>query len=136
LTGLVDKISKEQRSKVMSAIHSKNTIPELTLRKALFASGYRYRIHYGPKKIDIAFPKRKIAVFVDGCFWHGCPIHFHIPKSNEAYWAPKLAKNTARDQANTKELQADGWIVIRIWEHEIAELDTTLSKVKNLLEQR
>lgn len=133
---MVDTISKEQRSKVMAAIRSKNTIPELTLRKALFALGYRYRIHYGDKKIDIAFPSRKIAIFVDGCFWHGCPFHSNIPKSNEAYWVPKLKKNIARDQANTKQLQADGWVVIRVWEHDIPNNERVFSRIKSALEAK
>jgi DNA mismatch endonuclease (patch repair protein) len=120
----------------MAAIRSKNTIPELTLRKALFALGYRYRIHYGDKKIDIAFPSRKIAIFVDGCFWHGCPFHSNIPKSNEAYWVPKLKKNIARDQANTKQLQADGWVVIRVWEHDIPNNERVFSRIKSALEAK
>ena len=71
---MVDKISKEKRSKIMSAIRSKDTKPELSLRRALWAQGLRYRIHYGKEKIDIAFPSKKVAVFVDGCFWHRCPL--------------------------------------------------------------
>lgn len=88
----MDKISKEKRSKVMSAIRSEDTKPEMLLRKALWAKGLRYRVHYGKEKIDIAFPSIRLAVFVDGCFWHGCPQHSHLPKSNESYWHPKLKK--------------------------------------------
>lgn len=96
---MVDKISPENRSKLMSAIRSKNTKPEISLRKALWAKDLRFRKHYGIEKIDIAFPSKKIAVFVDGCFWHGCPLHSHIPKSNQSYWKPKLTKNIERDKA-------------------------------------
>src|SRR5512135_192216 len=111
--GMVDKVSKEVRSKVMSAIRSKNTKPEIMLRKALWANGFRYRIHYGDNKVDVAFLSMKVAVFVDGCFWHGCPVHSHIPKSNKGYLVPKLRKNTERDRATTKQLEAEKWIVLR-----------------------
>ena len=116
---MVDKISKEKRSKVMSAIHSTNTAPELKLRKALFAKGYRYRIHYGKNKIDVAFPSKKVAIFIDGCFWHGCPIHSHMPKSNQEYWIPKLQRNIRRDKLTTDVLTDNGWVVLRVWEHEL-----------------
>ena len=127
---MVDRISREQRSKIMSAIRSKNTKPELTLRKLLWSKGLRYRVHYGEEKIDIAFPSKKIAIFVDGCFWHGCPIHSHTPKSNEAYWVPKLQKNKTRDAAKNKRLEKKGWKVVRIWEHELTDKDAVLTKIK------
>ena len=120
---MVDRISREQRSKIMSAIRSRNTKPEVILRKALFAKGLRFRIHYGREKIDVAFPKRKVAVFVDGCFWHGCPIHSHLPKTHEDYWRPKLKKNVERDKDKQKRLEMDGWRVLRFWEHELADMD-------------
>ena len=101
----------------MSAIHSKDTKPEIILRKALWKEGLRYRISFGKQKIDVAFPKRKVAVFVDGCFWHGCPIHSHLPKSNQEYWIPKLERNRNRDNVNTEKLQNEGWKVIRFCEH-------------------
>jgi DNA mismatch endonuclease, patch repair protein len=116
---MVDRISKEQRSKVMSAIHSKDTLPEIILRRALWAKGYRYRLYYSCKKIDIAFPAKKLAVFVDGCFWHGCPIHSNLPKSNVSYWLPKLHKNKERDLATNQRLKQEGWQVLRFWEHEL-----------------
>jgi len=103
----------------MSKIRSKHTQPEIALRKALWTKGLRYRLHYGPEKVDIAFPSKKLAIFVDGCFWHSCPIHGHKPKTNKAYWLPKLKKNRLRDNAATKRLNGDGWKVIRIWEHDI-----------------
>ncbi len=104
----------------MSKIRSKHTKPELILRKALYAKGLRYRLHYGSEKIDIAFPSKKVAIFVDGCFWHGCPVHGHKPKSNKGYWLPKFRKNKLRDNAKRKRLEKDGWKVIRIWEHEVS----------------
>jgi len=90
---LMDMFSQEKRSEIMSSIKSKNTKPEILIRKALWKKGYRYRLHYGVEKIDIAFPSRKVAIFVDGCFWHMCPIHGNVPKSNKSYWVPKLKKN-------------------------------------------
>jgi DNA mismatch endonuclease (patch repair protein) len=131
---MTDKITKEKRSKIMSAIHSKNTKPELVLRKALWARGLRYRIHYGAEKIDIAFPSKKVAVFVDGCFWHRCPIHSHIPKSNEGYWLPKLKKNVERDQQKNERLMAEGWAIIRFWEHELPEKDKIVSIIEDKLQ--
>ena len=115
----MDRISKEKRSKIMKAIKSTETKPEAKLRKELFKKGFRFRKHYGKYKIDIAFPSKKVAIFVDGCFWHVCPKHGHIPKSNKKYWVPKLKKNIARDKKNNALLKKDGWKVIRLWEHEL-----------------
>jgi DNA mismatch endonuclease (patch repair protein) len=126
---MVDRISPEKRSKIMSAIHSKNTMPEVALRKALFARGLRFRIHYGNEKIDIAFPSKKTAIFVDGCFWHGCPLHSHIPKSNMDYWNPKLKKNIERDQEKNERLEKAGWEVLRFWEHELADIEVVVKKI-------
>jgi DNA mismatch endonuclease, patch repair protein len=102
-----------------------DTKPELALRSALHAQGLRFRKDFqlrtsaGSKvKADIVFPQDRIAVFVDGCFWHGCPEHGRTPKANTTYWGPKLARNKQRDQRVTDDLRADGWSVIRIWEHE------------------
>jgi DNA mismatch endonuclease, patch repair protein len=114
----------------MSAIRSKNTAPEVAIRKVLWAKGLRYNIHYGKEKIDIAFPSKKVAVFVDGCFWHGCPIHSHLPKSNEKYWLPKLKKNIERDKEMTIKLETDGWKVLRFWEHELKEMQTVVQQVE------
>ncbi len=127
---MADKISKDKRSKIMAAIRSKDTGPERKLRSAIWATGLRYKKHYGPKKVDIAFASKKIAVFVDGCFWHGCPIHSHVPKSNQEYWVPKLAKNIERDRLTNQELAEDGWVVLRFWEHEL-ENSEGLSQVTN-----
>lgn len=117
----------------MSAIRSENTKPEILLRRTLWNQGYRYRIHYGKEKIDVAFTSRRLAVFVDGCFWHGCPIHSHLPKSHEGYWHPKLAKNIERDQAKNKRLEAEGWKVLRFWEHELGDLNAVLTRIETEL---
>lgn len=115
----MDTISVKKRSKIMSSIRSKHTSPEIKLRKALRLNGVQYRLHYGHEKIDIALPRNKLALFVDGCFWHGCPIHGHKPKSNRHYWFPKLKKNKQRDRAKVIKLEKNGWRVIRFWEHDI-----------------
>lgn len=101
-----------------------DTKPELALRSALHAQGLRFRKDFllrtsaGSRvKADIVFTRNRIAVFVDGCFWHGCPDHGNTPKFNTAYWGPKLARNRERDRRVSKELEADGWSVIRVWEH-------------------
>jgi DNA mismatch endonuclease, patch repair protein len=122
-------VTPEQRSKIMSAIRSKNTKPEVALRRAIWAKGYRYRIYYGRDKIDIAFPGKKIAIFVDGCFWHVCPIHFRPPKTNQTYWMPKLKKNKERDLATNKRLRKVGWTVLRFWEHEIVDMNQVIKTI-------
>jgi DNA mismatch endonuclease, patch repair protein len=103
----------------MSTIRSAGTKPELALRKALWSKGLRYRVQYSNEKIDIAFPSCKLAIFVDGCFWHGCPIHSHIPKSNQEYWVPKLTRNIERDKLTDQGLKKEGWLVLRFWTHEL-----------------
>ena len=87
---MADLISREERSTIISNIRSKDTSPEIALRKKLWSAGCRYRLHYGKEKIDIAFIGKRATVFVDGCFWHFCPLHGHIQKPNGFYWEPKL----------------------------------------------
>ncbi|MEU8089305.1 very short patch repair endonuclease [Micromonospora chalcea] len=104
----------------------KDTEPELALRRALHREGLRYRVGLPvtglPRRtIDIAFTRVKLAVFVDGCFWHGCPQHATWPKANAAWWEAKILKNRERDRETTRQLEGAGWTVIRIWEHESAE---------------
>jgi DNA mismatch endonuclease, patch repair protein len=132
----VDNFSKEKRSKIMSNIRSKNTKPEIALRKALWAKGLRFRKYFGKEKIDIAFPKTKIAIFLDGCFWHSCPIHSHLPKSNKEYWTPKLKKNVERDKAKNKQLESEGWIVLRFWEHELNNCEEIIKRIESEIEDR
>lgn len=132
----MDRISKQKRSRIMSAIHSKNTRPEIILRKVLWSKGLKYRIHYGKEMIDIAFPAERLAIFVDGCFWHGCPVHSHLPESNKEYWLPKLKKNIERDAAKSEQLKIEGWHVMRIWEHELSDTGVILRKIQNALEAK
>lgn len=111
------------RRRNMQSIRRKDTAPERAIRSLLHASGLRYRcdfrIDLGGMRVrpDIVFTRRKIAVFVDGCFWHSCPEHGRIPGVNESYWSPKLAGNRARDRSNASALEAAGWTVVRVWEH-------------------
>jgi DNA mismatch endonuclease, patch repair protein len=101
----------------------KDTQPELAVRRLLHADGLRYRLGVAVpgmrrRTIDIAFPGAKVAVFVDGCFWHGCPDHATWPVSNAAWWAKKLNGNRDRDQMTSENLRSLGWEVLRFWEHE------------------
>jgi DNA mismatch endonuclease (patch repair protein) len=130
----MDNLTKEKRSKVMAAIRSKDTVPEVTLRKALWHRGFRFRVQYGKSKIDIAFPKHKVAIFIDGCFWHGCPIHSHKIGTNVGYWQPKLEKNIARDKLKTAGLEAEGWVVLRFWEHELTCINPIIAKILSTLD--
>ncbi|MGW8564766.1 very short patch repair endonuclease [Isoptericola sp. NPDC055881] len=107
----------------MSTARRKDTAPELALRRELHARGLRYRVTYpvpGQRRrtIDIAFTRAKVAVFVDGCFWHGCPDHGTRPRSNSDWWLDKLAANRARDEDTNMALNDLGWTVVRVWEHE------------------
>lgn len=113
---------KLTKSEQMARVRSRNTAPEEALRKALWAQGARYRLHARlPGTPDLAFPSARLAVFVDGCFWHGCPKHYSSPVTNATFWAVKLARNLARDKSAENALGRLGWRVLRIWEHEIRE---------------
>jgi DNA mismatch endonuclease, patch repair protein len=118
---MADVLTREQRSFNMSRITGKNTKPELILRRFLFSKGLRgYRVHsalFG--KPDIVFPRHKLVIFVDGCFWHKCPRCFVKPATNRGFWEKKIAGNIKRDQLVKKRLSEDGYKVIRFWEHEI-----------------
>ena len=118
---MADRLSTEVRSKIMSSIHSKNTKPELTLRHLLWERKHRYRIHLTklPGKPDITFVKDKVAVFLDGDFWHGYNWKNLKPKLKNKFWVNKIKNNVKRDKKITKELRFLGWKVIRIWEHEL-----------------
>lgn len=123
------------RSANMSRIRGTNTQPELLLRKALWTKGLRYRLHSKIEGIrpDIVFKTNRLAVFVDGCFWHGCPLHYVRPRSKPEFWADKLRANTVRDQIQTLRLIEDGWMVLRFWEHEIKSgLEQVVALVLNV----
>lgn len=110
--------------RTMVANKRKDTSIELAVRHLLHARGARYRVDFAPdpsdrrRRADIVFTGAKIAVFLDGCFWHGCPDHYVEPRRNVEYWAPKIARNIARDRETTARLTMGGWNVLRFWEHE------------------
>lgn len=133
---MVDVLTSEQRTYNMSKIRAKNTGPEVKLRKLLSAKGIRgYRIHYNlPGKPDIVFIKKKIAIFIDGCFWHKCPICFQEPETRKEFWMGKIQSNIDRDKKVDELLKNDGWAVIRIWEHVIKkEPEKAVKKIIALL---
>ncbi|MZE67391.1 very short patch repair endonuclease [Streptomyces sp. SID5789] len=127
----------------MSRQGSRDTAPEIAVRRLLHASGLRYRVNapvpgMARRTIDIVFPRSKVAIFLDGCFWHGCPQHATQPKANAEWWRTKLDKNMSRDRETTEHLAAAGWTVLRFWEHEKPEEVATQVRaavVRRLAEQ-
>jgi DNA mismatch endonuclease (patch repair protein) len=122
----------------MRKVRSKDTQPEMSVRRLLWAMGFRgYRIHYIslPGKPDIVFTRRKKVIFVHGCFWYGhnCRAGMNVPKSNSEYWQPKLARNRRRDQQNQEELQALGWRFMIIWECELRDLRSLEERIRDFL---
>lgn len=106
----------------MRSNRHRDTKPELAIRRLLHARGYRYRVDFAPwsnkrRRADIVFTRPRLAVFIDSCFWHGCPEHGTVPVSHADYWEPKLAKNRERDAETTAMAEAEVWRVLRIWEH-------------------
>jgi DNA mismatch endonuclease, patch repair protein len=127
-------------SAAMRGNRSLDSKPELALRSLLHRAGYRFRKHRViltddlRVRPDLVFVQQRVAIFVDGCFWHGCPQHGRKPRVNEAYWTPKLERNQVRDKRVDAALQKDGWAVIRIWEHDPPAV--ALRKVGRVLERR
>jgi len=120
---MADVHSKETRSYNMSRIRSKDTKPEMLVRKFLHKNGFRYRLHVKdlPGKPDIVLPKYKTVIFIHGCFWHGhegCK-YYVVPKSNVTYWLPKIKKNVSRDISSENKLKTNEWNIIKIWECEL-----------------
>ncbi len=112
---------------VMQGNRKRDTRPELAVRKAVHRLGLRYRVACRPLPrerftADLVFRSARVAVFIDGCFWHGCPEHFSSPRTNASYWGPKIVRNQARDAAAMTALRAAGWVGLRIWEHEAPDL--------------
>jgi len=117
--------SSHEASLRMARVRQKGTDAELYLRKELHARGLRYRLHVPlltkPRRVaDIVFSSARIAIFVDGCFWHGCPEHASWPKSNAQFWRDKIETNRSRDADTDRRLRASGWRVVRVWSHESA----------------
>lgn len=135
-------MSRARRSKNMRQIRSKDTKPEMAVRRLLREMGYRFRLHRVtlPGKPDLVFPSRRKIVDVRGCFWHrhnGC-VDSHIPKSRAGYWGPKLRRNVRRDRRNLKRLRDLGWKVLVVWECEVTQSNIAKlrSKLRHFLERR
>ena len=136
---MADNHTKEARSRNMSHIRSKDTKPEEAVRKYLFSQGFRYRknVKALPGCPDIVLPKYRVAIFVNGCFWHkhDCP-RFVWPSSNKDYWVPKILKNVERDSKNHAELEKQGWLVLVIWECELKKAvfeNTMQNTIKSIM---
>ena len=117
-TPLSDDVRDRMRRQVR-----RDTKPEMQLRRALWARGLRYRVDRSPiagmsRRADIVFSKVRVAVYVDGCFWHSCPQHASVPKNNRDWWIEKLEANVRRDRDTDRRLREAGWVVVRVWEHE------------------
>jgi DNA mismatch endonuclease (patch repair protein) len=120
----------------MQGNRARDTVPELRLRSALHALGYRYRVSARPlpelaRTADLVFRRCRIAVFVDGCYWHGCPKHYGEPATNAEYWRGKIGRNRERDADTNFRLRAAGWRPVRVWEHE--PLPVAVSRVVEAL---
>ena len=134
---MADVFSKKKRSEVMSGIRSKDTVPELTVRRIVHRMGFRYRLHVAhlPGRPDLVFSRLRKVVEVRGCFWHqhrGCR-DSHIPKSGSEYWVPKLAGNRKRDKEHEKGLRSLGWQVLIIWECELKDMDSAAERILSFL---
>jgi DNA mismatch endonuclease (patch repair protein) len=131
---MADVFNPEQRSAVMRAVKSRDTGPELKVRRAAHALGLRFRLRRDdlPGKPDLVLPKHGVAVFVHGCFWHGhtCPRGARTPATNAAYWTAKIARNVARDAIVSKALKALGWRPVTIWECETGRTDALQTLIR------
>jgi DNA mismatch endonuclease, patch repair protein len=115
--------SSPEASRRMARVRQKGTNAEIALRRELYRIGLRYRVNYdvlkNPRRVaDVAFPRLEIAVFIDGCFWHGCPDHASWPKQNAEFWRQKIEANRLRDLDTNERLRSKGWTILRFWEHE------------------
>ena len=131
----MDNLSKEKRSKIMRSVKSRDTRPELCVRRVVYSLGYRYRIGgtHLPGRPDLVFRSRKKAIFVHGCFWHvhkECPLS-HIPKY--AYWRNKLKGNAKRDKDNLQALKRSGWKSLVLWECELIRAERVRRKIESFL---
>lgn len=136
--GSVDNLSPVERSGIMARVRSKNSRPELVVRKLVFALGYRYRLHAKdlPGHPDLVFRKRRKVIFVHGCFWHrhaACALA-RLPKSRLDFWKPKLEGNKHRDQRNRRALNKEGWKVLTIWECQLKKIERLESTLRRFLD--
>ena len=127
-----DKITKEQRSYIMSRIRGTRTKPELIVKDSIDGRKLRYQPKGIPERPDFANKKRMIAVFIDGCFWHKCPRCYREPKSNRKFWVEKIERNVSRDKKNNSLLRKAGWKVVRVWEHDVGM--KSIERINRVLE--
>ena len=128
-----DKITKTQRSYIMSQIRGTRTKPELIVKENIDGRKLRYQPKGIPERPDFANKSKKIALFIDGCFWHKCPRCYKPPKSNKKYWKEKVERNTKRDRYVNRKMKKEGWTVIRFWEHQVKENELHITKKINEL---
>lgn len=133
---MTDRLSPERRSALMSRIRGKNTFPELTVRRLVSGLGYRYRLHHKklPGTPDLAFPSRRKAILVHGCFWHGhkC-MKGRLPKSRLRFWREKIVPNRRRDRIQTRQLAELGWSVLVVWSCQLKKTETMKEKIRKFL---
>ena len=133
---MIDRVNQATRSRIMQAVRTKNTGPELAVRSLLHRMGYRFRLHRKdlPGTPDIVFPKCRVVVFVHGCFWHahGCS-KGKLPNSRQEYWVPKLAANRLRDARHVRELEAEGWHVEIVWQCQLRDSAALAARLNMLL---
>ena len=134
---MVDHVDRKKRSLIMAAVHSKDTSPELAVRKIVHGLGYRYRLHGGtlPGRPDLVFPARRKVVFVNGCFWHR---HYRCryatsPKTRRKFWEAKFATNVARDRRSARELKRIGWAVLTVWQCELKKPEQLTRRLDDFL---
>jgi DNA mismatch endonuclease, patch repair protein len=135
---MTDNLTKEQRRKNMQAIKSQSKLENKVTRE-LWKQGVRFRknVKSLPGKPDIAIKKYKLVIFIDSCFWHVCPLHGNMPKSNQEYWIKKLNRNQARDKEVNQYYKENGWEILRVWEHDLKEdLQLTIDKMKAFIEKQ
>jgi len=134
---MADVLTRDQRRYCMSRIKGKDTKPELRLRKFLWTLGYRYRLKSRlPGKPDLVFSGSRVVIFVDGCFWHGCPEHRVYPKTNSDFWEKKLKRTIEIDQQVNEQLTKQGWKVLRFWEHEVERnLEECITRIISALNE-
>jgi DNA mismatch endonuclease (patch repair protein) len=137
---MADTLTKAERSKRMSLVRSRDTVPEMTVRRLAHSMGFRYRLHVRdlPGKPDLVFPRLGKVIFVHGCFWHrhkkvSCRLA-RLPKSRAAFWEAKLEGNRVRDLRNKRQLRSAGWSVLEVWECEMKNLDALASRLRYFLE--
>lgn len=135
---MADRVSSFVRSKIMKSVRTRDTGPELFLRKALHRLGFRFRVHVRllPGKPDLVFPARKAVIFVHGCFWHGHACRWgRLPKSRPQYWGPKIQTNRSRDARALRKLRRTGWRALVVWECQLRDLESSLPRILKFLKR-